>query len=38
MRESLISIVVWFRRHPTASAGGVFLDGLFPNEVHLTTK
>lgn len=38
MRESQISIVVWFRRHRTASARGVFLDGLFPNEVHLTTK
>ncbi len=38
MRERLISIVVWFRRPRTASACGVFLDGLFPNEVHLTTK
>jgi hypothetical protein len=38
MRERLISIVVWFRRPRTASAGGVFLDRLFPNEVHLTTK
>jgi len=38
VRERLISIVVWFRRPRTASACGVFLDGLFPNEVHLTTK